>query len=469
MLSMSNETPVVQIRRQIAEAAARQIVVDGHRDAMRDTLASTKSFGELRKVRRRGVLLSVVPFALLMGGLAAMPIPGAVITSGYLTSETAPKLIQSAESGVIEAILVKDGDRVSAGDQVIALDDTGARAELGIVTRSLDQLAARNARLDAEALGLEEVAFPEQLTSRDGLSDVGAIIAAERALFALRRGAHVSQLDQMGEQAIQIEEQVKGINGQISSLDRQHEILVAELESLRGLLDSQLVAAGRVSETEQNLSIVQGEQAELRAAAAAALARRAQLASQMVELEAQRMSDAAEEQREVQALFGEASEKQIAARRRLQQMVLMAPVDGTVTDLRVRTIGGVANASETLLTIIPADDRLIAELKVSPRDISNVRVGQEAELRFTSIGGSAAPEFSGQVIFVAPDLVVDQRTGSDYFIVRVEMGAPINDQARALDGLGSGTPVEVFLLNEARTVIEYIAKPIVDQARRAFR
>lgn len=461
--------PVVQIRRQIAEAAARRAVVAGHRATMRETLVATKTFAQLRKVTRRGVLLSVVPFALLMGGLATMPIPGAVIASGYLTSETAPKLIQSAESGVIDAILVKDGDRVSTGDRVIALDDTSARAELGIVTRSLDQLAARNARLDAEALNLDEVVFPEQLTSRSTQPDVAAVIAAERALFDLRRQAHVSQLDQMNEQAIQIEEQVKGITGQIAALDRQHEILSTELESLRELFESQLVSSGRLTEAEQNFSIVAGEKAALSASVALARARRAELASQMVELGAQRMSDAAEEQREVQAQFGELSEKQIAARRRLEHMVLVAPVDGTVTDLKVRTVGGVADASETLLTIIPADDRLIAELKVSPRDISNVRVGQRAELRFTSIGGAAAPEFAGQVMFVAPDLVVDERTGTGHFIVRVEMGAPLNEPAQQLDGLGSGTPVEVFLLNEARTVIEYIAKPIIDQARRAFR
>jgi HlyD family secretion protein len=461
--------PVVQIRRQIAEAAARQLVVAGHRAAMRETLVATKTFSQLRKVTRRGVLLSVVPFALLMGGLATMPIPGAVIAAGYLTSETAPKLIQSVESGVIEAILVKDGDRVSTGDRVIALDDTSARAELAIVTRSLDQLAARNARLDAEALNLDEVVFPEQLTSRSTQPDVAAVIDAERALFELRRQAHVSQLDQMNEQAIQIEEQVKGITGQIAALDRQHEILNAELESLRELFDDQLVSSGRLTEAEQNFSIVAGEKAELNASVALARARRAELASQMVELGAQRMSDAAEEQREVQAQFGELSEKQIAARRRLEHMVLVAPVGGTVTDLKVRTVGGVADASETLMTIIPADDRLIAELKVSPRDISNVRVGQTAELRFTSIGGAAAPEFAGEVTFVAPDLVVDERTGTGHFVVRVEMGAPINQPAHELDGLGSGTPVEVFLLNEARTVIEYITKPILDQARRAFR
>jgi HlyD family secretion protein len=459
---------VVQLRQQVSEQRA------AHSPAVppavvQKTRRPVSMFDQLNKATRRGVLLSVVPFGALMAGLSLLPIPGAVIAGGYLTSESAPKLVQSSELGVIDAILVRDGDHVAAGDEVILLDDTQARAELTIVTKTLDQLAARNARLDAEALALDAVSFPQDLLDRGNEPEVAAIIEAERSLFELRRQAFLSQVAQMQEQATQIDEQVKGIDGQIASIDRQHEILEEELGGLRELLKGQLVSASRVSEAEQNLSIVQGQQAELNATLALARARLAELGSQLAELKAQRMSDAAEEQREVQAQFGELSEKQIAARRRLEQMVLVAPVDGTVTDLRVRTEGGIANASETLLTIIPADDRLLAELKVSPRDISRVRLGQEAELHFTSIGGASAPQFKGKVIFVAPDIVIDERTGLGHFVVRVEMGEPINETARNLTDLGSGTPVEVFLLTEARTVIEYIAKPILDQAQRAFR
>ncbi len=450
-------------------AAARQRVAKVGTIEPPDTPAPVSAYRQLRMMTKRGVLLSVVPFAVLIAGIAILPIPGAVITSGYLTSESAAKVIQSVESGVIEKILVADGDTVEAGEQLIVLDDTAARAELAITTKALDQLAARNARLDAEALNQAEIMFPAELLLRHDEPEVAAILAAERSLFALRHDAYSSQLDQMQEQSVQIEEQVKGIEGQLAAANRQHDLLGDELVGLRQLLQDQLVAIGRVTESEQNLSIVEGQQSELNATIALARARRAELGSQMAELGATRMSEAAEEQREVQAEISELAEKQIAARRRLEQTVLSAPVAGTVTDLRVRTVGGVAAASDTLMTIIPREDRLIAELHVSPRDISNVQLGQEAELHFTSIGGASAPQFAGTVIFVAPDIVVEQRTGTGHFVVRVEMNGAINDAAREMEPLGAGTPVEVFLLTEARTVLEYIAKPILDQARRAFR
>lgn len=452
--------PVVQAaRRRQAERAIVEAVAT----------APNSAYAQLKRTTRRGILLSVVPFVLLMSGLALLPIPGAVITSGFLTSESAAKVIQAAESGVIEKILVKDGDRVEAGQPLVVLDDTAARADLAIASKGLEQLQARNARLQAEALGYVDIIFPAELLTRRAEPEIASLIDAERALFALRRDAFLSQLSQMQEQAVQIEAQVKGVEGQIEAANRQRDVLSSELQNLRQLLADQLISAQRVNEGEQNLSIVEGQLAELNATIALARGRRAELGSKIAELEAQRMSEAAEEQREVQAQIAELVEKQVAARRRVEQTVLKAPVAGIVTDLRVRTVGGVASGSETLMTVVPGDDRLIAELKVLPRDIGNLRLGQEAELHFTAFGGASAPEFAGKVIFVAPDVVTDQRTGASYFVVRVEMGDPLNDEARQTSAFGAGMPVEVFLLGEARTVLDYLAKPILEQARRAFR
>lgn len=451
-----------------AVAAARQRVAS-HTTIELDEAPLPSAYRQLRMVTRRGMLLSVVPLAVLVAGMSILPIPGAVITSGYLTAESAPKLIQSAEGGVVEEILVAEGEMVTAGDPLMVLDATAARAEVAIAAKARDQLAARNARLEAEVRGQAEIIFPAELLLRHVEPEVASILAAERALFTLRRDTHQRQLDQMREQAVQIDEQVKGVEGQLAAVARQHEILSEELVGLRQLLAEQLVNVSRVSEAEQNLSIVEGQRAELNATIALARARRAELGSEMAELEASRMSKAAEEQREVQAELSELDEKLVAARRRLEQTTLAAPVAGTVTDLRVRTVGGVVTPSDTVMTIIPAEDRLIAEVKLSPRDIANVHLGQGAELHFTAIGGAAAPQFSGAVIYVAPDIVVDPRTGAGHFVTRVEMQEPLNAAAREMEPPSAGTPVEVFLLTEARTVLEYIAKPILDQARRAFR
>ena len=434
-----------------------------------EMMLATLSFRQLRRSVARGVLFSVVPFAIFIGALAMMPIPGAVIASGYLTSESAPKEIQSAQTAVVKAILVHDGDSVHAGDRLIELDDTAAQSQLGIDTRGRDQSAARIARLEAEALNLPEVKFPPDLLARQGEPDVAAMLKAESELFQVRLQAYSSQLDQNNEQSKQIDSQVQGVSGQLEAINQQFDLITAQVDSFQKLRAQNLVVQSSLTSAQRDLATVEGQRAQLYSTIATAKARQAELKGQISELIAKRMSDAGEQERETQSQFDEASQKQIADRMSVQQFVLTAPQDGVVTDLKIRTIGGVVSTTQTLMTIVPQNDKLIAELNVSPRDAPHIHLGQSAELHFSSIGGSSAPQFSGEVTFVAPDLVYDTRTGVPHFVVRVAIKDPINQPARDLKKLGAGMPVEVFILSEAQSIISYISKPVVEQAQRAFR
>lgn len=435
----------------------------------RDVLPTAGSFRSLRRMLAGGVLFTTIPFVVLLGAISLMPIPGATIASGYLTSESSPKEIQSPVTAVVRAILVKDGDVVRAGQQLVELDDTAARSELAIASRTRDQSAARIARLNAEALNLTAVSFPAELTSRAGDPDIAAMMKAETELFDVRLQAYQSQLEQMREQATQIDAQVQGVAGQLAAADKQYDLLVAQVANLQKLRQQALVSQSQLTQAQQDLSVVDGQRAQYNSTIATAKAKQAELRGGISELIAKRMSDAAEQQRETQAQYDEASQKQIADTMTVQQYVLASPQDGVVTNLRIRTVGGVVNTSETLLTVVPRNDRLIAELAVSPRDAQKIHVGQPAELHFSAAGGATAPQFSGEVLFVAPDLVYDQRTGVPHFVVRTSIGKPLNDAARELKQFGSGMPVEVYMLSQAQPIISYISKPIVEQAQRAFR
>jgi HlyD family secretion protein len=427
------------------------------------------SYNRMRRMLRVGVVLSTVPFLLLVAGVSLIPIPGATIASGYLTSESSPKEIQSPQTAVVKAIHVKDGDLVNAGDRLIEFDDTSARAELAIATRSRDQSAARIARLSAEALNLSAVTFPPDLMARANDPDIAAMMTAEGDLFKVRLEAYKSQLDQMNEQSRQIASQVAGVSGQIAAANHQHQLIAAQVANLQSLREQKLIAQSQLTDTERDLATVDGQLAQFNSTIATAKGKEAELSGEIAELLAKRMSDAAEQERETQGQFDEASQKQIAARMTAQLFVLTAPQSGVVTDLKIRTIGGVVSTSETLMTIVPRNDRLIAELDVSPRDAPKIHVGQPAELHLTAVTGTATPEFAGKVTFVAPDLVYDQRTGVPHFVVRVAVGDPINEAGRNLKQFGSGMPVDVYVIGEAQSIIGYIGKPIIEQAQRAFR
>jgi HlyD family secretion protein len=432
-------------------------------------LLGTHSYRQLRKSVTVGVLFSTVPFVLFLGGLSLMPIPGAVIASGYLTSESAPKQIQSAQTAVVRAILVQDGDTVHAGQRLLQLDDTAAQSELAISSKTRDQAAARIARLDAEALNQEAISFPPELLARNKEPAVAAMLKAETELFQVRLQAYTSQLDQMREQSRQIDEQVKGVTGQIAAADRQVSLISSQIDNLQALRTKDLVGQSQLTTSQRDLATIQGQRAQLASTIATAKAQQAEIKGQISELVAKRMSDAGEQERETQGQYDQASEKQISGQMSVQQYVLTAPQDGVITDLRVRTVGGVVTTSQTLMTIVPQHDKLIAELNVSPRDVPHIHVGQPAELHFNAMGGSSAPQFSGDVTFVAPDLVIDQRTGVPHFVVRVAVDAPINEPAKRMQRLGSGMPVDVYILSKAQPIISYIGKPIIEQAQRAFR
>lgn len=434
-----------------------------------DTLRSLAPFRSLRRMLGAGVMLSAVPFIALLSAISLLPIPGATIASGYLTSQSSPKEIQSPVTAVVRSILVADGDRVRAGQRLLELDDTAAKAELAIATRTRDQSAARIARLHAEALNLPSVTFPADLISRAGDPDIAAMMKAETELFEVRLQAYQSQLDQTREQARQIDAEVQGVTGQLAAVNQQYDLLAKQVASFEKLRQQALVSQSDLTQAQQSLAVVDGQRAQYNSTIATAKAKQAELRGQISELVAKRMSDAAEAERETQAQYDEATQKQIAGAMAVQQYVLTAPQDGVVTDLRIRTVGGVVNTAETLMTVVPRNDKLIAELAVSPRDAPKIHVGQAAELHFSAIGGTTAPQFAGQVLFVAPDLVYDQRTGVPHFVVRVAIRNPLNEAARNLKHLGSGMPVDVYVLSEAQPIISYISKPIAEQAQRAFR
>ncbi|MDR3471995.1 MAG: HlyD family type I secretion periplasmic adaptor subunit [Devosia sp.] len=435
----------------------------------RDVLPGVAPFRSLKRMLAVGVLFTTVPFIALLGAISLMPIPGATIANGYLTSESSPKEIQSPVTAVVRAILVNDGDLVHAGQQLMELDDTAAKSELAIASRTRDQSAARIARLNAEALNLKSVSFPAELADRASDPDIAAMMKAETELFDVRLQAYQSQLDQMQDQATQIDAQVRGVNGQLAAANQQYDLLVAQVANLQKLRQQALVSQSQLTQAQQDLSVVDGQRAQYNSTIATAKAKQAELRGGISELIAKRMGDAAEQQRETQAQYDEASQKQIADTMAVQQYQLTSPQDGVVTDLRIRTVGGVVNTSETLMTVVPRNDRLIAELSVSPRDASKIHVGQAVELHFSASGGATAPQFSGAVLFVAPDLVYDQRTGVPHFVVRTSVKDPLNEAARELKQLGSGMPVDVYVLSAAQPIISYISRPIIEQAERAFR
>jgi HlyD family secretion protein len=378
------------------------------------------------------------------------------------------KKVQHPTGGVIGELRVKEGDHVEAGEVVVRLDETQTRANLAVLINAINELLAREARLDAERTGADEISFPDQLLAQRSDPVVEKVLTGEQKHFELRRDARNGQKQQLHERAAQLREQIGGLDTQIAAKDSEIELVIKELGGIRQLWEKQLVPISKMTALEREAARLGGEKGQLVAAVAEAKGKIAEVQQQIIQIDQDMRSQGAQELAEVRGKLSELAERKIAAEDLLRRIDIRAPQTGTVHELAVHTIGGTIAPGEAIMLIVPDNDVLAVEAKVSPTDIAQLHLAQPAELRFTAFNSRVTPELRGHLIRVAPDVTEDQHGGASFYVVRVGIDA---GEIKKLNGLKfvPGMPVEVFVQTEPRSMISYLLKPLRDQATRAFR
>jgi membrane fusion protein, type I secretion system len=413
--------------------------------------------------------LIVLLLAVGVGGWASTTqIAGALIAQGSIVVDSNVKKVQHPSGGVVGKLNVQDGDRVKAGDILVQLDDTITRANLAIVTKGLDELGARKARLEAERDGAESISFPANLLARGDEPSVAVAVANERKLFELRRSARLGQKAQLKQRITQLHDEILGLSAQQEAKAREITLINKELEGVRELWKNNLVQITRLTALERDGARVEGERAQLVASVAQAKGKITETELQIIQIDQDLSSEVAKDMREVDAKFGEFVERKVAAEDQLKRIDLRAPQDGIVLESKVHTVGGVIPAGDTIMQIVPESDNLLVEAKVNPRDIDQVQIGQSAVLRFSAFNLRTTPEINGTITRISADIATDQRTGQTYYTTRIAMTK--GEIARLGDvKLIPGMPVEAFVQTGERTVMSYLMKPLQDQFMRAFR
>ncbi|TIO09522.1 MAG: HlyD family type I secretion periplasmic adaptor subunit [Mesorhizobium sp.] len=421
---------------------------------------------------RRYLLGGVAVCILLIGGagsLAAVTeISGAVIASGKLVVDSSVKKVQHPTGGVVGEILIREGDAVKAGQILIRLDETVTRANLAIVTKSLDEFEARLARLEAERGGTDTIAFPSSLTSRQDDPEIGHAMAGEQSLFEFRRQARAGQKAQLSERIAQLAEEVSGLTEQKDAKSREIELIGSELEGMRKLWQRKLVSIDRITALERDAVRLEGEHGQLTASIAQSKGRTSEIRLQIIQIDQELRSEVASELREVQAKISEFVERKVSAEDQLKRIDIRSPQAGVVHQLGVHTVGGVVSPGELIMLIVPVTDDLTVEARVAPQDIDQLAPRQSATLRLSAFNQRITPELDGVVREISPDLSIDEQSGAGFYTVRLSL--PRTELTR-LKGLvlAPGMPVEVFFSTGSRTMLSYLVKPLTDQIQRAFR
>ncbi len=411
----------------------------------------------------------VALLSLGIGGWAAtQQISGALIAAGQLVVDSNVKKIQHPNGGVIGDINVNEGDRVKAGDLLVKLDDTVTRANLAIVVSNLDELMARQARLEAERDNKNEIAFPVALTDRGSDPVVMRLLDAETNLFFLRRNARAGQKSQLGERILQLQQEGDGLAKQIVAKQKEATLISSELKGVEDLYRKQLIQIQRLTALQRDAVRIDGELGQLVSGAAQTRGKIAETNLQIIQIDQDLRSDVAKELGDIRGKVSELVERRIAAEDQLRRIDIRAPLAGTVHQMSVHTIGGVVAPGDVLMLIVPEADNLTAEAKVNPQDIDQVRIGQPALLRLSAFNQRTTPELNGIVARVGADTSTDQRSGASYYTIRISL--PPDEVARLGDvKLIPGMPLEAFIQTGDRTIMSYLVKPLSDQVARAFR
>ncbi len=412
-------------------------------------------------------LISLLIFGL--GGWAAWAsINGAVIAQATVVVESNIKKVQHAEGGIVSEIYVKDGEYVKVGQFLVRLDETETRANLSIVNAQLNELQARQARLEAERDNAKEVQFPKELKEQNSDPEILKILNGQRHLFQARRDTNKGKKEQLKQRIGQLKDEIKGLEAQQKSKEKQVKLIGEELSALKILREKELVPISRVLVLEREAARLDGERGEHIAAIARAKGQIGETNLRIIQIDQDAQTEVLTDLRDAQTKIAELLERRIAAHEKLKRTEIRAPKSGIVHQLNVHTIGGVITASEPIMMIVPKQDKLILEAQVEPQSIDQIKVAQKAVIRFSAFDQRTTPELNGEVAHVSADLTRPTTDTPPYYVVHIKL--PKQELKRfGKRKLKPGMPAEVFIQTGARTALSYLLKPLTDQIMRTFR
>ena len=447
-----------------------------------------------------GLAVIVLGVGGFFGWAAVAPLASAVMATSRIAIETNRKKLQHPVGGVVRELLVRDGNSVDAGDVLIRLDDTEPKARLGIIQSNYDTARATLARLVAERDEAETITYPDDLHAASIRAVLAAfsgsaetigenriateavtvepfhfrdrqtkeILKGQTAVFVARRASLVGGIDLLHQRIEQLWDEIAGLVAQQEALEGQQALIEEEISVARKLVDQGLAIRSRLLEREREAKRLQGDHGATTAKIAQAQKSIGEAKLQIVQQRQTYREKVVDEWRQTQTELSDLEERLTAAKHQVQNVELRAPVSGTIVGMQVHTVGGVIQPGATVLEIVPLEDRLIAEARVEITDIDNLTIGQRADVRLTGLKQRLTPSLAGQITYLSADALTDQHSGHSYYRARIEV---TEAELAKLGGvlLQPGMPAEVTINTGERTALRYLAQPILDSMRHAWR
>jgi HlyD family secretion protein len=432
---------------------------------------ASESAALLRRSVRGPAWFGFALVILFVGGFGAWaalaPMAAGAVAPGVLSPDGSKKTVQHLEGGIIRKLHVRDGDAVTAGQPLLELENIQPRATYELLLHEHRTLLAARVRLEAEKADLDSVDFPAELRGHE--VELRAIVNDQRELFQTRRTMHRARKQVLRQRIEQLSEQIKGYEAQVESASHQLAYIAEEVGAKDALQRQGHLSKPELFRMQRMQAEILGKRGEYVALIARTRQQIGETELQSLALDAERADQIATQLDQTRAKLSEVDQRLQASKDILNRTVVTAPVSGTVVNLRFKTEGGVVQRGEPIMEIVPAEDALLIDARISPNDIDVVRSGLPAQVHLSAYANRSTPRVHGVVRSVSADRLIDEQTRQPYYLARVEVDRQELDQLTPRIELMPGMPADVLIVTEERTLLEYLIQQFIDSFRRSFR
>jgi HlyD family type I secretion membrane fusion protein len=424
----------------------------------------------VRRTVQIGVIVILLVFGFLGTWMAVAPLAGAVVATGTVKVDLNRKTVQHLEGGIVKEIRVRDGDHVKAGDTLVVIGDKRVDATVEVLQGQLDAEMAKGARLSAERDWQDKLTFPDVLLARAHLPEVAQLIRSEQTFFDTQRGSLLTQLDLLEKQVAEAGVEIGAMRDRAEAEQAASALLAEEIAANERIERSNYVPKVHLLELRRGLEEYRARRGEHLANISQTEQKINDLKIRQVSLRDEYIQNAARQLTENQARIYDLQERLRPSEDALARQHVVAPIDGTVVDLKVFTVGGVVAPREPLLDIVPDNNPLVVEAQIPLESVDNIHVGQEADVRLSAYTRRSTPLVYGRVIYVSADRLSERGANGEtfFYLARIEITRQALAEAGDLQ-MTPGMPAEVYIRTDTRTALDYLLTPITNSMRRSLR
>lgn len=417
-----------------------------------------------------GLALIVVFFGGLVAWSALLPFYGAVVAQGTVKVSQNKKVVQHLEGGIIDKILVREGDEVKAGQVLVQLRDERVEASVALNQGHLWAKIALAARLQAESKLAGSVTWPQEMLDMASDPDVIEARKKEEAVFVSRLRDKQGKSSLYKAQIEQLRKQAEGAQAELSAQSDIIASLKGEILAKEALLKDQYIDKAQILELNRRLATSEGRAGSLQQAIAENQQRIEEFKLRIVDLDNTYRQTAITELSKVTDEIFQLREQLRPMRDSQKRLDIVAPVDGIVLNLMFHSeTSAVVRAGEPIMDIVPKDSKLIIEARIAPNEITKVHKGQRAEIMLSAFDRRTTPRFAGEVDYVSADQLLQQTSmgGMPFYNVHITVDEKALQESEAY--LYPGMPAECYITTEERTILSYLLEPFLKVMDKALR